>query len=629
MLANDQFLNNGRYRIVSTFGQNDTGMYEAYDTVSNTTVVLKETIGSLGKITTSSQMETINLAFLGGAKTLTEIRHESMVSVKDYFADIDRQYLVFEPVTGEDLSKFLRSGEPRPSLSQILAWADQILDALQYLHTLPTPIIHGDIRPENVKVTSASSVKLLTSHADLPQDKSSSAQARSSDDGSVHYRPLEQLWDGLDALSQRVILNHFDEDSERWLRQPLSAATDLYALGATLYAVLTGMTPPDALDRSIAALEGKADPLEDPASINPAVPPEISDVILKSMALRREDRFYSAVILRQILHSAAARVKEREAKTAPVVAETNAVEPEPFVEIFAPAETRQGEQSAEQRRLELEAEQKRLDEEKLQLEQRRIELDAEMELQHAEEARLEREAVEARQKFEQESLATEAEQERIRLENERAERESVDAHEVEANLMVSLASDFAAPLLELDPVGISVNGNDDFKELLEVPEISVSRGNVSADTPGSHMESDIDFALSSAENQSGKAKWRLPAIAVAFVLVAAAAVGVWQFKSAGLAASPTASDVQPLVVPQQTDIQPPTTETFNATAPADPTTTDMTVSSSPETVIHDKNMKPVQPNAVQDKTKKQPVAAPAKTTAPKKAVTVDDLINDH
>ena len=186
MLANDQFLNNGRYRIVSTFGQNDTGLYEAYDTVSNTTVVLKETIGSLGKITTSSQMETINLAFLGGAKTLTEIRHESIVSVKDYFADIDRQYLVFEPVTGEDLSKFLRSGEPRPSLSQILAWADQILDALQYLHTLPTPIIHGDIRPENVKVTSASSVKLLTSHADLPKDKSSSAQARSSDDGRVY-----------------------------------------------------------------------------------------------------------------------------------------------------------------------------------------------------------------------------------------------------------------------------------------------------------------------------------------------------------------------------------------------------------------------------------------------------------
>ena len=66
MLANDQVLNKGRYRIVNTFGQNDSGgMYEAYDTVSNTNVVLKETIGSLGKVTTSSQMEAINSAFLG------------------------------------------------------------------------------------------------------------------------------------------------------------------------------------------------------------------------------------------------------------------------------------------------------------------------------------------------------------------------------------------------------------------------------------------------------------------------------------------------------------------------------------------------------------------------------------
>ena len=139
---------------------------------------------------------------------------------------------------------------------------------------------------------------------------------------------------------------------------------------------------------------------------------------------------------------------------------------------------------------------------------------------------------------------------------------------------------------------MSANGNDDSQELLEVPEISVSRGNVSADTPGSHMESDIDFALSSAENQSDKAKWRLPAIAVAFVLVAAAAVGVWQFKSPDAAASATASAVQPLVVPQQTDLQAPSTDTCNTAAPADPTTTATTVPPSPGTHIPGKNLKP-------------------------------------
>ncbi len=630
MLSNDQFLNKGRYRIVSTFGQDGTGgMYEAYDTVSNTTVVLKETVGSPGKVTTSSQMEAINAAFLGGAKTLTEIKHKSLVSVQDYFADIDRQYLVLEPVTGFDLTKFLRPGEQRPELPDVLSWADQLLDALHYLHTRRTPIIHGDIRPENVKLTSDATVKLLTScpHIDDSSSQITLAPIRLTDDSGVNYRPLEQIWDGLDALSQRVILNHYDEDSERWLLQPLSAATDLYSLGATLYCVLTGMTPPDALDRSIAALEGKPDPLASPAELNPAVPAEISDVIVKSMSLRREDRFYSAVILRQILHTAAARVKEREAKEIPVLNLDLNIIQAPTTD--DPSAGIQNLLDAEARRLEIEAEQVRLENERQALEKRRLELDAEMEQQRGEQVRMERETEEPRQQLEQQQLAA-ADQEREHLENEQKQREADQARELAAKVMAEKQDEADTALLELELVETPAVASVDLSELLEVPENSKPRENIAADLSVEDKNDTMDFGMTTGDYQPSGSRWRVPAIAVVVILLAGASVGIWKMTSSNSDAASTSVAAQPISIPQQTEVQPPAVDDQNSTEPTQsPAADPPTVAPVTETITHDKSIKPVQLNAAQDKAKKPAAPAPAKTSAPKKAVTVDDLINDH
>ena len=121
MLATNQILHKGRYRIINSFDENETGaMYEAYDTVSNTNVVLRESVGNFGKVANPTQMEAINAEFAGGAQVLTKIKHESLVSVQDYFSEIDRQYLVLEAVTGSDLSKFIDSHGERPSLSDVL-----------------------------------------------------------------------------------------------------------------------------------------------------------------------------------------------------------------------------------------------------------------------------------------------------------------------------------------------------------------------------------------------------------------------------------------------------------------------------------------------------------------------------
>jgi hypothetical protein len=87
MLTTDQVLGKGRYRIIGNFTQDSTGsLYEAYDTVSNTNVVLRESAGTAGGIMTPAQLDEINNAFAGEAKTLSEVRHESLLSVQDYFS---------------------------------------------------------------------------------------------------------------------------------------------------------------------------------------------------------------------------------------------------------------------------------------------------------------------------------------------------------------------------------------------------------------------------------------------------------------------------------------------------------------------------------------------------------------
>src|SRR5690606_6362947 len=113
----------------------NSGVYEAYDTVSNTNVIVKEIPVRMNKVTTISQQETIKAAFANEATVLTQVRHESLPSVHGFFSEIGRQYLVMEPVEGSDLEEIQKLNGKPFSADEITAWADQLLDALHYLHT--------------------------------------------------------------------------------------------------------------------------------------------------------------------------------------------------------------------------------------------------------------------------------------------------------------------------------------------------------------------------------------------------------------------------------------------------------------------------------------------------------------
>lgn len=651
MLATNQRLHKGRYRIINAFNQDENGgMYEAYDTVSNTNVVLRESFGGRGDAATSTQLEEINEAFAGGAKVLAEIRHESLVSIQDYFSEIDRQYLVLEAVTGSDLSKFLQPEEQKPILTDVLSWAEQLLNALDYIHRLSPPLIHKDIRPENIKLTSGSKVKLLT--AAIAEHSAEGVLANVSGEStmntSLHYRSLEQLWPELNPASQRVILNSYDEKGAGLLMQAMDARSDLYSMSASLYHVLTGTPPCDALDRSIAILDGNADPLKPLSDLDNNIPSEISEIFMRAMAIHREDRFESATVMLQDLRSAKARVWESEIMGAEMPVEPH---DQAFVDTHAPtgaydsglqteiesaeATLLQEQNNAEDRQLELKAEQTRLEEEQKLFEQRRNELEAEKERIRAAKKLAEFEAEQARQHAEQERIEAEAKQEL-----ERAEQAGKEFLDLKPESSGTDTQDDEQNLLEITAVPAFGPAAENFElledELFQEEETSKTNTATNAyeNSAAAKKESFLsdkvtdDFSIDDLTKTSATG-WRVPVVAVAAVLLLGVAFGAWMFLSGVDAPAPT----PPVQTSLQADQPLQTTVSDNqpvadSTLTADSVTNSDTQPAVVEPARTAEKNRQLQLSAAQDKLKK-PAPSPAKTPEPKKKVTVDDLINDN
>ncbi|MEO8649796.1 MAG: protein kinase [Acidobacteriota bacterium] len=314
MPATNELLQEGRYRIrqIASHSAHET-IYDAFDTVQGSSVILKEIPVRLNKVATAAQRDNQKKNFIKHASLLAEIKHDSILHVSDYFSEIDRQFLVMETFEGDDLATLIqRNNTPFP-MADVLAWADEILDALNYLHTAAPPIIHQAIRPESFILRSNGRVKLsAVSLGDGGDRLGGNFKAAASDQDSIRYSPLELIWESLDPASQKVIINNFDERSERILREPADARSDIYSLGATLYRLMTAREPVDALERAIEMIDGKQDPLVEPVKADPRIPDEISEVLMKAMEVKRQNRFDSAAIMRQVLKTAMVRVLERE-----------------------------------------------------------------------------------------------------------------------------------------------------------------------------------------------------------------------------------------------------------------------------------------------------------------------------
>ena len=265
----------GRYRIVRQLGQGGMGaVYEAIDQRLDTTVALKETL---------FDDERLRKQFEREARLLARLHHPALPRVSDHFSEGDGQFLVMQFIPGDDLSEMMaRKRGPFP-VNQVLTWADQLLDALDYLHTQDPQIVHRDIKPQNLKLTSRGQIILLDFGLAKGQagEISRVTTAASIFGYTPNYAPLEQIQGlGTDARS------------------------DLYSLAATLYHMMTGVKPPDALTRAAALVNAQPDPLLKASEGNAAVSPDVDDVLAKAMSQNREQRYATAAEMRRAFHEA-------------------------------------------------------------------------------------------------------------------------------------------------------------------------------------------------------------------------------------------------------------------------------------------------------------------------------------
>src|SRR3984893_139600 len=231
MLAAEAILQ-GRYRIVRQLGQGGMGaVYEAVDQRLDTIVALKETLFAEERLRKQFERE---------ARLLARLHHQALPRVSDHFNEGDGQFLVMQYIAGDDLFEMLSRRKASFPQEEVLLWGDQLCDAHDYLHTQDPQIIHRDIKPQNLKLTARGQVILL----DFGLAKGSAGEvsvvttSASIFGYTPNYAPLEQVQGlGTDARS------------------------DIYALGATLYHLMTGVKPPDALTRAAARLAGQPDPL--------------------------------------------------------------------------------------------------------------------------------------------------------------------------------------------------------------------------------------------------------------------------------------------------------------------------------------------------------------------------------
>ena len=265
-LKKDELIRN-RYKIKKIIGQGGMGcIYQAEDTrLKGRLCALKEV--EHDRTLDSTLHKEAREQFKQEATILARLDHPNLPKVSDFFSIGNRDYLIMDFIPGDDLrtlmlkakhqNKYLREDEVR-------RWADQLADALTYLHTQKPPIVHRDIKPSNLKLMPSGMLKLVDFGLVKLLAPGEMTITIIQGQGTALYTPLEQY--GGDG-------SHTDIRS------------DIYSFGATLYHLLTNTPPADARARFI-------DPevMQPPRQINPNLSLQIERAILWAMNLHPDER---------------------------------------------------------------------------------------------------------------------------------------------------------------------------------------------------------------------------------------------------------------------------------------------------------------------------------------------------
>lgn len=266
----------GRYVIGNVLGFGGFGItYKAWDKKLEAVVAVKEYFPSgvvnrqpgSQKVVVLSSKSRREFDF-GLVRIIEEARNmaqfnsnKNIVNVYEYFEENNTAYIIMEFLNGQPLSDYMQENGGILPFEQSIDIILNVASALKVIHS--KSIIHRDISPDNIYLCKNGNIKLI-------------------DFGAAKFS-VEQ------ASNYTIILKPGFAPPEQYEQVSKQGPwTDIYALGATLYYMLTGRKPDESTNRKV------GDTLPDPVKINPQIPQYISDAVMKAVAIESDLRFSSA-----------------------------------------------------------------------------------------------------------------------------------------------------------------------------------------------------------------------------------------------------------------------------------------------------------------------------------------------
>ena len=251
----------GSYEVLAFLGNGGMGeVYKVRHIISQRIEAIKLLL------TASGNSPEIAERFVREIRVLANLSHPNIAGLHTAFHHEHQLIMVMEFVDGISLAEWLTRGM---KLQDSLEYSRQVLSALDYAHT--HGVIHRDIKPSNIMINSSGGVKLLDFGLARVTTPGVGLTSSRSLLGSVHYISPEQI-----------------------RGEPLDARSDLYALGVTLYELLTGRLPIQG-DSLTDIIRGHLETVpQSPSSLNRSIPEKLSEIVLRSLMKNPDDRFQSA-----------------------------------------------------------------------------------------------------------------------------------------------------------------------------------------------------------------------------------------------------------------------------------------------------------------------------------------------
>ena len=266
---------NGKYLVGSVLGEGGFGItYIGYDLNLELRIAIKEfypngfcrressvtnTLSSYGG-SQGESFEKWRSRFVKEAKSLAKCTNLSgIVGVKDFFEENNTAYIVMEYLEGQTLKEYLNRQGGKLPVGRALQALEPVMVSMSQVHR--AGIIHRDISPDNIMITTDGMMKLLDFGAavDLMKEEERSL--------SIMLKP-----------------GYAPEEQYR-TKGKLGPWSDVYALAATIYKCITGITPPEAMERM------REDHLAAPGSLGINMPPSVEAALLKGMSVYADNRY--------------------------------------------------------------------------------------------------------------------------------------------------------------------------------------------------------------------------------------------------------------------------------------------------------------------------------------------------